>query len=271
MDPSTPAPPLAPVTFEEVWQREFAPQVAAQRRATTERRTEAFLEITHTVCGEELRQMTPADLLHLDALENPYVCGAPLAEITPLDSAALLWQLAALNTHEATLANLWRRTRFLRRISRIPHDDQITALLAYVAKMFADFPGADTTPAESPTPTTDAFAPEPPTYFLSGLLVQVASDIGHLDPMSGALLAHTPLPRLAQYQRTIAARTSEEKHYTEIDSLRNRCMDRVNTLNAAARQTQTTTDHTDHTDSIPVPSSIQSVPSVVKNSEPSPS
>ena len=221
------------VTFEQVWSAEFAPQVSATRRVQTERRTEAFLDITLTVCGEELRQMTPADLLHLDALENPYVCGAPLADITLLDSAAFLWQLAALNDHTPSFANLWRRSRFLRRLAAIPADTQLTAILAYTGRIFADFPG----PSESsPSPESSAFAPESKTYFLAPLLVEVASDIGHLDPMSGQLLAHTPLPRLAQYQRSLRERTSTEKDYTEIDSLRNRCMDRVNQLNAAARQ-----------------------------------
>ena len=224
-------------TFESVWAQEFAPQVAATRRFQTERRTEAFLDITLTVCGEELRQMTPADLLHLDALENPYVCGAPLADITALDSAAFLWQLAALNDHTPSFANLCRRTRFLRRLATTPADTQLTAILDYTRRIFADFPGSSES-SSSPDPAGDAFAPESKTYFLAPLLVEVASDIGHLDPMSGQLLAHTPLPRLAQYQRSLRERTSTEKDYTEIDSLRNRCMDRVNQLNAAAR-TQT--------------------------------
>ena len=225
----------SPATFEQVWSAEFAPQVAAARRVQTERRTEAFLDITLTVCGEELRQMTPADLLHLDALENPYVCGAPLADITALDSAAFLWQLAALNDHTPSFANLWRRARFLRRLATTPADAQLAAILAYTGRIFADFPGSADSSAPSEA-ATNAFAPESKTYFLAPLLVEVASDIGHLDPMSGQLLAHTPLPRLAQYQRTLRERTSTEKDYTELDSLRNRCMDRVNQLNAAPRQ-----------------------------------
>jgi hypothetical protein len=265
------------VTFEQVWAAEFAPQVAAARRVQTERRTEAFLDITLTVCGEELRQMTPADLLHLDALENPYVCGAPLADITPLDSAAFLWQLAALNDHTPSFANLWRRSRFLRRIAATPADTQLTAILAYTGRIFADFPGSS---ESSPSPESSAFAPESKTYFLAPLLVEVASDIGHLDPMSGQLLAHTPLPRLAQYQRTLRERTSPEKDYTELDSLRNRCMDRVNQLNAATRQSPIISlagqsgppdvppdTGSVATDSIPLPLSAKSAPSAVKNSD----
>ena len=280
--------PSSPATFEEVWAAEFAPTVAATRRVQTERRTEAFLDVTLTVAGEELRQMTPADLLHLDALENPYVCGAPLADITPLDSAAFLWQLAALNDHTPSFANLWRRSRFLRRLAATPADDQLTAILAYTGRIFADFPGSSEA-AASPAPAGDAFAPESKTYFLAPLLVEVASDIGHLDPMSGQLLAHTPLPRLAQYQRTLRERTSTEKDYTELDSLRNRCMDRVNQLNAAARpspmisrpgqsgppngQQETRSVDTGGdpflpaTDSIPLPLSAKSAPSAVKNSD----
>jgi hypothetical protein len=249
------------VTFDTVWSAEFAPQVAAARRVQTERRTEAFLDITLTVCGEELRQMTPADLLHLDALENPYACGAPLADITALDSAAFLWQLAALNDHTPSFANLWRRARFLRRLATTPADAQLAAILAYTGRIFADFPGSADSSAPSEA-ATNAFAPESKTYFLAPLLVEVASDIGHLDPMSGQLLAHTPLPRLAQYQRTLRERTSTEKDYTELDSLRNRCMDRVNQLNAAPRlQSVSPSPSSDSVSSVPLP------PTSVTNSE----
>jgi hypothetical protein len=259
-----------------VWAQEFAPKVAQARRVQAERHTEAFLDVTLTVCGEELRQMTPADLLHLDALDNPYVCGAPLADITALDSAAFLWQLAALNDHTAGFSNLWRRTRFLRRLSAHSADAQLTAILDYTRRIFADFPGSSESPESSDSSDSSVsspFAPEPKTYFLAPLLVEVASDIGHLDPMSGQLLAHTPLPRLAQYQRTLRERTSTEKDYTETDSLRNRCMDRVNQLNAAARQPQTTADYADYANKTPptVPLSAESAPSAVKNSDPSPS
>jgi len=261
------------VTFDTVWAAEFAPAVSATRRVQAERRTEAFLDITLTVCGEELRQMTPADLLHLDALDNPYVCGAPLADITALDSAAFLWQLAALNDHTPSFANLWRRARFLRRLATTPADAQLTAILDYTGRIFADFPGSSESSTSSESSASSAFAPESKTYFLAPLLVEVASDIGHLDPMSGLLLAHTPLPRLAQYQRTLRERTSTEKDYTELDSLRNRCMDRVNQLNAAARQPQTTADYADYANKTPptVPLSAESAPSAVKNSDPSPS
>jgi hypothetical protein len=119
--------------------------------------------------------------------------------------------------------------------------------------------------ADSSAPSeaaTNAFAPESKTYFLAPLLVEVASDIGHLDPMSGQLLAHTPLPRLLQYRREIQEKTDPQKTYTETDSLRNRCMDRVNQLNAAARlQSVSPSPSSDSVPSVPLP------PTSVTNSE----
>jgi hypothetical protein len=218
-------------TFEAVWAEEFAPQVAAARRRHTEALTEAFLEVSLTLGGEEVRQMSPADLLHLDALGNPFVAGSPDGELQFIDAAGFIWGLAEANDHTATLANLWRRHRCLRRLAGRELHALAVEIKAYLDRMLLD-----PSPASSAVPTSDIFAPDSRTHFIAPLLVAVASDIGHLDPMTGRLLAHTPLPRLLQYQREILARTQPEKVYTETDSLRNRCMDRVNQLNAAARQ-----------------------------------
>ena len=264
------------VTFEQVWAAEFAPQVSAARRTRSEQLTEAFLDVPLTVGGEEIRQMTPADLLHLDALGNPFVAGSPDQTLHFLDVAGFLWQLHTTNDHTATLANLWRRGRLLRRLAARDLRPVAQAISAYVDRMLLD-PSAPPAPE---SPSSSIFAPDPRSHFLAPLLVAVASDIGHLDPMSGQLLAHTPLPRLLQYRREIDEKTNPQKTYTETDSLRNRCMDRVNQLNAATRQSPIIslpgrsgppdvpqdTGSVD-TDSIPLPLSAKSAPSAVKNSD----
>ena len=222
------------VTFEEIWSAEFAPAVAATRRTRSEQLTEAFLDVPLTVGGEEIRQMTPADLLHLDALGNPFVAGSPDQTLHFLDVAGFLWQLHTTNDHTATLANLWRRGRLLRRLAARDLRPVAEAISAYVDRMLLD-PSSPSSASSASSPPS-IFAPDPRCHFLAPLLVAVASDIGHLDPMSGQLLAHTPLPRLLQYRREIQEKTDPQKTYTDTDSLRNRCMDRVNQLNAAARQ-----------------------------------
>jgi hypothetical protein len=247
------------VTFESVWSAEFAPQVAAARRVRSEQLTEAFLDVPLTVAGEELRQMTPADLLHLDALGNPFVAGSPDQTLHFLDVAGFLWQLHTTNDHTATLGNLWRRTRLLRRLAARDLRPAAEAISAYVDRMLLD----PSSPAPAPADrAAEIFAPDPRSHFLAPLLVAVASDIGHLDPMSGQLLAHTPLPRLLQYRREIQEKTDPQKTYTETDSLRNRCMDRVNQLNAAARlQSVSPSPSSDSVSSVPLP------PTSVTNSE----
>lgn len=224
---STPPAPRR-YTFDEVWAAEFEPAYREHRRRAAEHRTEAFLDVALDLCGEEVRQMTPHDMLHLDALGNPFIAGAPDGTVHFLDCAGLIWQLHVDNTHTASLANLWRRSRVLRRLASIDIAVVVPAIIAYVDRMLLD-------PAKAPAPASadsTALSPEPKTHFLAGLLVNLSSDLGHIDPMSGLLLAQTPLPRLLQYSAAIASERQSERIRDEADSLRNRCLARMNDLNA---------------------------------------
>lgn len=207
--------------FEAVWREEFLPVVAEKRRGRLEQQTEAFLNTTLTICGEEVRQMTPADLLMLDAMGNPFVCGG---ETCFTDALAVLWQLSPQNNHTGSFANLWRRARLRHRLERAPFAELHSGIIAYVARMFSA--SVDDFYRESEDEKAGALAPELKTHFLSPLMVSLCATMGPTDPMSGELLSDTPLPRLLQYKAT-TAESQGEKQYDETDSLRNRCLERT--------------------------------------------
>lgn len=224
------------VTFDEIWQKEFAPLLAAKRRKLAEHRTEAMLDVALTLCGEEVRQMSPHDMLHLDALGNPFICGSENGEVHFIDCVGFLWQLHVENNHTAGTLNLWRRAKMVRRVAALPLGEVIDALLAYVDRMLLDSGGGKDDRSRDPSGDSALRIREDKTHFLAPLLVEIAGEIGHIDPMSGLLLAQTPLPRLKQYQlAALERKETAAKVYTEIDSLHNRCMERVNQLNAALR------------------------------------
>jgi hypothetical protein len=217
-------------TFDQIWQAEFAPMVSARLATATARRSEAFLDTTLTVAGEEIRQMTAEDLLMLDGFESPFVCGTDRA-ITPEDVAFFLWQLSPLNDGTARFRNRLRRTALLRRVATRDLEADCAAIREYCARMFADFAPPDAGEAYGTAPEP-ALAKPPSCYWLAPLLLSVSRDLGHLDPMSGRLLAQIPLPRLVQYRQ---AAQPADAPADDLASLRSRCLERLNTLNSAAR------------------------------------
>ena len=218
--------------FEAVWQREFEPAVREKRRALGERRTEAFLDVTLTLCGEEVRQMSALDMLQLDALGNPFIAGSVDGSLQFIDVAGFIWQIAAANDHTPSLRNLFRRARLCRRLARQPLRALASEVSAFVDRMLLDPSPAK--PADPGAATSSAFKDEAKTHFLAPLITEVSSHMGHVDPMSGQLLAHIPLPRLLQY-RDCYRDSQGEKSYDEISSLRNRCIERVSQIRSDSR------------------------------------
>lgn len=212
--------------YEEVWRAEFEPLIAEKRRRIEETITEGMLDVALTLCGENVRQMTPHDMLHLDAMGNVFIAGSPDGVVHFIDCAGLIWQLHTANNHTNSIANLYRRDRLIRRLSRLELNPMVTEIMAYVDRMLMQ--SAPTRSPEAHGETKSVLAQnDPKTHFLAPLIVEVAAEIGHIDPMSGLLLAHTPLPRLKQYQRAAIESKGEGKVYTETDGLRNRCIERT--------------------------------------------
>jgi hypothetical protein len=226
--------PLPPVTFAEVWAQEFKPRIDAILAREAELRTDAMLDVGLTLCGEPVRQLTPDDMLQLDALGNPFISGSPDGTIQFIDCAAFVWQLHEHNTHTSSLLNLYRRGRTVQRLARYAAQfDTLHPIArdisAYVDRMLL---GRDDSATDAPDAESSAMSlREDKTHFIAPLLVSVAAEIGHIDPLGGRLLAHTPLPRLLQYQRAVFDFKGEARTYTALDSYRVKCQQRVNEIN----------------------------------------
>jgi hypothetical protein len=73
-------------------------------------------------------------------------------------------------------------------------------------------------------------------HFMAPLLVDVASVIGPIDPMSGRFLADIPIARLMQYKKTINRdKGQEEEVDAEYEKRQSDCLEEVNLIMAARR------------------------------------
>ncbi len=217
--------------FNFLWATKYAPAIASTIEEEKSRRTDAFADgVSFEVCGEHLRLMTPRDMLYLDGFENAFmVSGVP----TLADLQFFLWTLNVLNDPSRPLRNGWRRGRAMQRIAqRISwFDDDVSEVYRYMDRLWLESPADEPANAEGKRET-----PKPAgTYCLAPLMVSVAGAMGAIDPMSGRLLADTPIPRLLQYQRSINERKTGEAAATSFDSARSHCLEEVNAIMAARR------------------------------------
>jgi hypothetical protein len=227
--------------FVHVWNNEIRPAFNEKAKRDAERRVDAFAETTVTLCGEEVRMMTPRDLFVLDACENPLVSGGIPDEA---DCARFVWTLHASNNGRDTFANRFRKGRIIQRImSRPDLAETVAEIEEYVDRMLLDQTD-ESEKQKTPEEIEQAKAErkQPNTHFISPLLINVASDIGHCDPMTGKLLGDTPLPRLIQYARDI----QKSKGNADADGdrlterLQRKCMERVNAIIAERAKTAQT-------------------------------
>lgn len=223
---------LPMVSFEQVWRDEFEPMAKAAAQKESELRTEAFLDVPLTLCGEPVRQMTPADLVILDALANPFVAGLENGEAGELDCAGFIWQLHVDNNRTSSLGNLFRRAKLIRRLARLTVAEKCVEIAGYCNRMFLDLRSSD----EGEGIGDELGNAPPPTYFLAPMLTSLCAEMGHIDPMSGAILADTPIPRLLQYSKSIRRQQSGENEYSQFHSLRSQCLSVVNERNAELRR-----------------------------------
>ncbi len=220
--------------FQHLWNTEVVPQFNGRAEMEAQRRVDAFAEATLTVCGEELRMMTPRDLFVLDALENPLVSGGLPDE---RHCAAFIWQLHADNDGTDGFLNRFRRGRVMQRILLRPDVAMTVAEIEeYVDRMLLDSGPSDLIAKPKEEEAKQDRKPAN-THFISPLLMNVAADIGHIDPMSGKLLGDTPLPRLLQYARDIQKMKNKggADENQLVDALRMKLMERVNEIILARR------------------------------------
>lgn len=207
------------VTVEQLWSEKYAALAAAAEAEEASRRAEDFIEASRTVCGCELRQVTPRDLLLLDYARSPFVVGG---DITPGAIAQFLWQMLA----EQPQGWLSRR-RFFRHCAALDYDEAIAAIHTYLDRTFADAPAG----------SGGSGAPGAPigTSFVAPLIVRIAAGIPALTPPA---IMDTPLPQLFQYRKILEAeRAAREGHrWREPDPTSRylaQCLEEANRLNAA--------------------------------------
>jgi hypothetical protein len=97
-------------------------------------RDAAFLDLTTDICGIPIRQMTARDLVILDGLDNPLVCGGLP---TPEQLKQFLWLLSPGYRDRATI----RRWLFNSRVNALGYLRPYRRCLEYVRDTFQDSPG----------------------------------------------------------------------------------------------------------------------------------
>lgn len=184
------------MTPEELWASKFAHRFAEERAREEARREQAFLDLPIIVGGEEVRAMTPNDLLLLNGAECPFVCGG---QDSPEQVALFIWALHVQNDGTLGWFNRRRRYKMIRRLAPQNYDELVRACNEYVEEMFQDAPGGGGESSKERRPLG--------TCFLAPLVVNLAVETG----WSQHEILGTPLPRLFQYQKAIRAREDGKK------------------------------------------------------------
>lgn len=143
-------------------------------------REAAFLDLTTSICGVEIRQMTPRDLLILDGIGNSLVSnGLP----TPEELADFLWKLSP----KFKLNAPFRRWIFWESIRKLNYLHAVKACANYVDDTFQD----------SPASSSDRSLPY--AAWTAYIVNNIAMNYG----WSESSILNIPLKRLFQYLRCI--------------------------------------------------------------------
>ena len=186
------------MTPEELWASKFAHRFAEERAREEARREQAFLDLPIIIGGEEVRAMTPRDLLLLNGAECPFVCGGA---DSPEQVALFIWALHVENDGSLGWRNRRRRYKMIRRLAPQNYDELVRACNGYVDEIFQDAPGGSGA-GDSPQERRPLG-----TCFLAPLVVNLAVETG----WSQHEILGTALPRLFQYQKAIRAREDGKK------------------------------------------------------------
>lgn len=175
----------------ELWASKFAQEFAEEKAKEDARREQAFLDLPIEVGAEQLRAMTPVDLLILNGIESPFVCPG---EPTAADVAVFLWVLNTENDGTSSWRNQRRKRAMTRRLRPLIFEVLVLACSDYVNEIFQDAP-TSTGPAEDERRPLG-------TCFIAPLVMNMALETG----WGQAEILHTPLPRLFQYRKALRAR-----------------------------------------------------------------
>jgi len=207
------------ITVEQLWSDKYAALHAAAEAEEAARRAEDFLDVTRTLCGIEVRALTPRDLLHLDYAASPFIRGG---EIGGEHIAQFLWQIA-----EPQPRRWWAERKFFRHCGDLDYAEAVAAVRAYLDRTFADSPrggGGGGKPIG--------------TSFVAPLIVRIAAGIPSLTPPA---IMDTAIAQLFQYQKILAIEEAQKaggrvREYSPADGLLAECLDEANRLNAQEAQ-----------------------------------
>lgn len=156
------------------------PGLAEAFKRENDIRDASFLDITANICGVEIRQMTPRDLLILDGLGNPLMAGGLPS---PAQLADFLWKLSPRYQE----GNSVRRFLFARSIRKLDYITAVRACWKYVEDTFQDSPASS---GVSSTP-------------YAGWCAYLVCNLSSNPVEAEKVILNTPLKRLFQYLKVI--------------------------------------------------------------------
>lgn len=211
-------------TYQFLWNEFVAPALQEDLDREQERRADAFAErATFTVCGEELRLMTPRDLVLLDGFQSPFIVGGDEPDAD--DLFFFIWSMHRDNDGKEGIRAGFRRGRIKGRLAALEIErglaELVVGIFGYIDRVFIDLPTPDPDGKQDRRP--------PAVHVIAGLLTDVAAICGPRDPMAGAFLGDTPIPRLIQYRRARQRSvTKDGAQASAFESGQNRCMAMLN-------------------------------------------
>lgn len=210
--------------YQFLWNEFIVPRLQEDLDKEQERRADAFAAgAFFTVCGEELRLMTPRDLVVLDGFQSPFIVGGEEPDFD--DAFFFLWSLHRDNDGKEGVRTSWRRGRARGRLSAFTatrgEAEASLEIFRYIERIFIDLPSKDPHAKEEQRP--------PAVHVVADLLVDVSSICGPRDPMEGRFLGDTPIPRLIQYRRSRQKAASKDgAQASAFESGQNECMAMLN-------------------------------------------
>lgn len=204
------------ITVEQLWSDKYAALHAAAEAEEAARRAEDFIDVSRTVCGLELRAITPRDLLYLDYAGSPFIKGG---EIKDHHIPQFLWQLC-----DPQPRGWWQERKFYRHVGDLIYAEAVAQIRRYLDRTFAD----------APMGSRDEAGSKPiGTSFVAPLIVRIASGLPALTPVA---IMDTPIAQLFQFRKILAleagARASE---HGVAAGLLAQCLEEANRLNRAER------------------------------------
>ena len=144
----------------------------------------SFLDLTTTICGIEIRQMTPLDMMVLDGVGNPLMYGRIPS---PVQLSFFLWKLSPKFRNNAPFRRFIFASQVEWGIRGVNLPLAVAECRKYIADTFQDAPAG---PEEQSTP-------------YAGWCAHIVNNIASSYGWSEAEILNTPLKRLFQYLRCI--------------------------------------------------------------------